>query len=471
MKKMLGSEKRKSARRRARFAAVLGSVAATLVTAPALGYRTGEDSPPLAGRGRVAWPASDIGFFLSNSALPSRVTREQMETALASSLDAWATSECSSIKPFFAGWTENLPLTKDGQNTIAWTRDWAKLGFPSGVPGNTDMQYRGHDDRWDIAEADVYLDASSYDWTTTAGEDTSVQAVLTHELGHALGLLHPCEPGGEDDAPACERVSKEVEATAMYPYYSSSQTALSEDDSAGLCYLYPRTEPCSCGLDETCLDGECRAMCGETLCEKGQVCGAWGCIDSGTCADQDCRGQSCENDAACGPLALCKEGICATGSRSWGDRCEVSSDCTNGACIDGVCEPTCTSDSECGPLGSCTPTADESAAGCIASGAYELGMHCNAGDDCRSGICIFAEGGNFCTTRCPSRMSCPSDWSCEEVERRDVCVPPYFVATGGGGCSMSAPPGDAGRPLAGWLISAAAIASVLRTRRSRLNKA
>lgn len=460
---LVGNERRHSSCARARLAAICLGFQFAFVAAPALAYRTGEDSPELAGRGRVAWSSNEVGFLVSATDLPPGVGREQVEQALASSLATWSRPTCSQFRPFFAGWTDAAPSARDQKNTIGWVTNWAGRGYPKWAPGNTEIQYRGHDNRWEIAEADVYLDASEYEWTTADGQDTSVQAVLSHELGHALGLLHPCEPDGADSAPSCDKASPDVAATTMFPFYDATQSSLSEDDVAGLCYLYPVTaDPCEgqCGPRQICVDSECRNPCGDQLCSSHESCGAWGCAPEGACLARSCVGQPCDRSEACGPLAKCERNACVTGAAAWGDACSTSPDCKNGACVNNVCQPPCNLDVECAPWGSCEPTADGSARGCISSGAYEQWAHCAAGEDCRSGMCVFIERDARCTTECSSRSDCPRDWSCRSVEQRSVCVPPEFDAKGG--CSVSASNSGAPSNFGAWLFALAALLSARR---------
>lgn len=464
----MGSERKQRTRKRARLAALGLCLPACFAATPAFAYRTGEDSPSLAGRGRVAWASNQVGFSMSESNLPTGVTKQQMEQALTDSLAAWLEPECSAIEPIFYGWSDEEPLPRDGKNTIAWVTDWAERGFPELTPGNTDMQYHGHDGSWDIAEADVYLDAAGYDWTTVEGEDTSVQAVLTHELGHALGLLHTCEPDGADTALDCKDASAAVEATTMFPFYDAAESSLTEDDVAGLCYLYPTGEDCNdaCVRGESCVDGECRATCGDALCASGEACGFWGCTKAGGCLERDCAGAPCKGVASCGPLATCQQGFCSPGTVRWGDRCAESADCAGGACVESVCQPACMNDADCGRLGSCVPTADGRARGCISSGAYEQGLHCAAGEDCLSGICIFTQEPAVCTATCKASASCPDEWSCRTVDQRDVCVPPTFEARGGCNLGRTRAHEMTGANGPGrWMLAGAALLLTRRWRR------
>lgn len=446
--------------------AILFAVGTALAPEISYAYRTGEDSEALAGRGRVAWSSPRVGFAMSEGDLPAGVTKDAMEQALAAAFDAWKGSDCTAVEPYFTGWTAEQPATKDGVNTIAWIGDWAKRGYPTQSPGYTDMQYRGHDGVWEIADADLYLDATSYDWTIEPDQDTSLQAVLTHELGHALGLLHPCELEGAEGAPDCAEASTEQLATSMYPLYSPAQASPEGDDLSGICYLYPAEGACvpACSPEAVCIEGECRVLCGIDFCEAGQVCGYWGCAPEGSCLERACDGQPCEGEGTCGPLAVCKKGACASGQVPWGSGCSATTDCHDGACVDHVCQPACRNGSECGE-GKCEPDLDERVQGCVASRAYPAGARCAVGEDCGTGLCLFTASPAVCTSECRDNATCPKEWSCRGVDGRDVCVPKNYQASGGGCALGSGLPGGAQRGW--WLLAGLALIVGLRWRSRR----
>ena len=386
-----------------------------------------------------------------------------MELAVASALDAWKATDCTAVEPYFAGWTADEPASKDGVNTIAWIGDWAERGYPTQSPGYTDMQYRGHDGIWEIADADIYLDAGGYEWTIERDHDTSIEAVLTHELGHALGLLHPCELDHTADAPDCSESNADQQATTMYPLYSAAQASPATDDLSGICYLYPVEGACSpgCGPQTNCIEGECRALCGDALCQVGDVCGYWGCSPRNGCTERSCTGHVCDTHVSCGPLARCNRGVCVTGEVPWGSACKGSNDCQDGACVDHVCQPTCRTDTEC-RTGTCMAALDGHARGCVASRDYVTGARCTAGEDCTTGLCLFTATPAVCTVECRSKSACPEDWSCRGVDGRDVCVPADYQPAGGG-CSLGAPPtrgSDAGL----WILGSIAVTRAARAR-------
>lgn len=432
-------------------------VAFALTSCPAWAFRTGDDTEALGGRGRVRLERSELVVRLSRASLPDAISEHDAEEALQSALTAWSAPSCSSFSGSFGGWQDGIPKSSDGENTIGWVENWGELGLPASAPGNTDLVYRSTGGAWSIDEADVLLNVDQ-DWGSLALKD-----VLTHELGHVLGLLHPCEDNEEDNAPLCSNASAETRASTMYPFYELERDSLAPDDIAGLCYLYPLEGGCAggCGLHEACVDDVCRATCDGSVCASGEACGAWGCAPAGSCLLRDCSGQPCQTRDACGPLLTCRAGACRAGSARWGDACHDNWDCADGGCVSGACQPACQSDAECGASGTCSTTDDARATACVESRAYVIGLTCSVGEDCDTGICLLSDGKKVCTTSCEADAACPADWTCKTVEKRDVCTPPPQSP----GCNLtplgSTPPGG---PL-NAIAAAAAMLSRLRKRR------
>lgn len=112
-----------------------------------------------------------------------------------------------------------------------------------------------------IDEADIELNAADFRFapvgrTAMAGE-LDLEAVLLHELGHAIGLADNCRAGGSSThtdhlgrpLPACRQAPPAVLRSVMFPAAqverghatARQRRTLTDDDIAGACALYPMT--------------------------------------------------------------------------------------------------------------------------------------------------------------------------------------------------------------------------------------
>jgi len=278
------------------------------------------------------------------------------------------------------------------------------------------------DGTWSIREADVYLN-SEFIWSgMSASADPrgrDVASVLTHELGHLLGLLHPCEL--DAGSPACAPGSLHRSET-MYPEYTGpTQGTLDLDDVEALCSIYA-TEAASCTPEcvdgSVCSDGRCLSRCGGELCSPGDVC-----------VGELCRPASlvCEVAADCSPGLLCLGGLCRRSGLAGpdGTACDLDADCVSGACsLERYCAPPCTEACVC----------DAAADLCEVAGAF--GRLCERGEDCTTGLCLIDTPSSHCTSECAS-TACPRGYSCAAVDSLSVC---RRTPTPAPGCSVTGPP-------------------------------
>ncbi len=199
------------------------------------------DAQPVDGCAELAWTSGCTGYSVSLAGGPN--LDPQTVSLLADvAFDTWKKADCGGGKhPGFVA--QNLgPVECDAveynkhaanANVILFNGDWEHEGMANtyGLTTTTFDPETG-----ELIGADIELNAN-VDFTVS---DEDVRAdllsVLTHEVGHFLGMGH-----ADADHP---------EAT-MYPYYSEGTAelrSLTEDDVAGICAIYPPRED----LDETC---------------------------------------------------------------------------------------------------------------------------------------------------------------------------------------------------------------------------
>ncbi len=239
----------------------------------AMGFvrQTTNDGTPLAWRDRC--PLLDIGALD-----PSGVQVDELRGALVQAIAAWETGSCAPL-PFAlseptSGVTESA---FDGHNVIvtraaSYCDDEAHLDEEICLnPGSlaiTRLYYvdrPGDPDDGSVIEADMEVNLLHPFATDGRVDAYDLASVLTHEVGHILGLGHTCttsgtahlvDPSGRD-IPSCTFEEGDPSTSAsMYPWAAPGEIrrAPREDEQQAMCLLY-RNRP------QTCADAELSAGC------------------------------------------------------------------------------------------------------------------------------------------------------------------------------------------------------------------
>ena len=454
------ANKSRSGTRIVAFAVIGGSL---LVCGPALAYRTGSDLAELASTPKVRWENAAIEYEINEQSAPG-VPPSQVQSAVSDAASSWASIACGGPDFRYRGVTSNHATPSDGRNTIEWVSDWGARGYHADAAGQTDVQYEMNaDGEWRIVEADIYLNAENHAWSSRTSEDDStrdVATVLTHELGHVLGLMHPCEPVAQSGAPRCDA---SVGRPTMHPIYGQDQLSLETDDEAGACFLYPSTNctESSCGSNQVCTRGGCRDSCGGRACADDETCAQGACLSAPVCPAGNCP-ETCQVASDCAAGLMCVDGVCSAGSGQRGDLCAHDQECHSRSCVDGFCAITCDAVQSCRNGESCD--IDHTARVCVGP-LRRMGESCVEAHDCLGNQCLAGgEGGPVCSRLCSTDAPCPSDWACSSVKGRAVCTPPWFDSAGG--CTFAVPTHR--RPLSAWLTGLAlAVVFVVRRPRGR----
>jgi len=405
-------------------------VAVLMLPCTAFAFRTGRDVPALAGTERVRFKNDVIAFALAPM-LPTNLSQSDVERAIHLAATTWSAADCTAVAFSYSGMTAANAAPGDGVNTVEWVSDWAARGFRPNAAGQTDVQYERINGQWVIQEADVYLN-TAFQWTTgspATGDLRSVQSVVTHELGHVLGLQHPCEFDASNGAPLCAPGRGDSYAqTTMYPLYSESEETLSQDDVNGVCFLYPSSD-CSltgCPLGQTCTDLGCTAACGSDTCLPNERCTTQGCRStSNNCNGIQCVGDSCSIDVDCGIQERCTNGLCSAETVPTGDPCSTDAECNGGSCLGAACASLCNSNNDCSMDASCFSSGSPDTAGVCVSQLAPFGAACESASDCTGGFCV--SGGSaapICSRSCGmGHPGCPSGSQCDLIDGNSVCAP------------------------------------------------
>lgn len=372
-------------------------------TPRAFAYRTGADLPGNEAATTISWEAPVL-LHLDLSAFRSS-ERSGVRAAVLRAANRWNEVGCADLELTFAGASDGVEAG-DGLNTIAWVNDWVERGYEADAMATTDAEFEVTGANWRIVEADILLNHRAFRWSTNlddVDDRRSIEVVVTHELGHLLGLAHSCDDVG---APSC--AESDLWSTTMNPSYrGSAQASLEADDVAGLCSIYPRDTSCTsdaaCRGDETCTDGLCKDLCLGVECADGSECVHGVCESS--CAD--CA--ICALDTECSSDLFCSAGRCVTRFTP-GEPCARSSQCDDDHCGEGVCSGT-------------GPPAE----------AGRFGDSCSAGEECESHSCVLQEAQpGFCSRSCNMLNVCPPNFECADLDGESACVPsPTGCSVGG----------------------------------------
>ncbi len=314
-------------------------------------------------------------------------------------MDDWSRVACSGLRTRYTGQTSSSTSTRDDNSVIGWLE--SSWGSSSSAIGVTIPQWSFRPgERPCIVNADMEMNGVNYTWITGPGDGrgtVNAYSIILHEGGHFMGLGH-----------------SSVSGATMDPSYSGGIDALTADDEAGICNLYPAsgvdctTAGCPGGFE--CISGTCEAIRGDgTLCSP--------CTESSECGGpQDLCIRLPDGNSycttACSSPSDCGENSCF-GTSAGGGQCAPADATGNPTCAGFMpTGPECTTNANCAATelcdagGSCVPRPVD---------LGNLGDSCTAGSECNSGECIPSPEGSFCSDNCDwlDPSSCGAGYYCD----------------------------------------------------------
>lgn len=148
-----------------------------------------------------------------------------------------------------------------------------------------------------------------------------------------------------------------------------------------------------CRNNQACVDGKCEAA--PTACVFNEECDGGKCVN-GTCAD------SCSKTADCGPLEVCRQGLCEA------VECRASSDCGAGqVCVNAACEAGCNKNIPCAAGYTCSSTTEVRGYCKVDSNVQcRNTAECARDEVCNAGSCVQACS---CNQQCATGQICNMD--------------------------------------------------------------
>ncbi len=368
------------------------------------------------------WSLPDIPVRVDSDVLPKGLNKQQWLDTVEKGLQAWNKVPGANLNLHYAG----PALTREfgGQKTnheIFWVTDrdeWRRKvgGGERGALGVTVAPYdcptQNHAAR-EIYDADLIMNGvTAFPWGITcssAERCISVLGTLTHELGHFVGLGHPCTNCSWSLMSAQAGFNTEV------PIF---------DDMEGLRALYPGNASheigTACRKDQDCNEGlMCETQDDANYCTRH--------CDVNNIADACPAGMMCD--------ASDNGGVCKFAMGKLAGGVKKGERCSNASCEEGLvcggsdaqhvyCFSPCGSHSACANGETCMPV-DDSRGLCMRVG--KLNEACNHQSPCIDGLfCILkTDEEGKCLKPCDftTMQGCSDGEKCKKInESHAVCV-------------------------------------------------
>jgi Metallo-peptidase family M12 len=211
------------------------------------------------GNNPIFWTRSCI-FMTPSIEGTGGLSQDEVLSAIQGSADAWNNVDCSYILLVVGapepGLTAGFDQSHTPKNVIVFRDEtWPYSPVAVGLTTITYLASTRASSDGEIVDTDVEFNGVHFDFSTDGNMTThDLQSVLTHELGHVVGLDHTCDDGTITPTPldhtgttipSCfpqAQLPLVVTEATMYNVAVPGEThkrTLEPDDSAGLCGIFP----------------------------------------------------------------------------------------------------------------------------------------------------------------------------------------------------------------------------------------
>jgi hypothetical protein len=201
------------------------------------------------------WASRVVPYTIEAPPANSPVDLETFRRAVRASFDRWADPSCTDLV------IEEQPASNNVIRIV--TQNWGLLSHRAAF---THLSFNGVTGSISKATIDVNFEHHLFSADSCVSGALDLEAVLTHEAGHYIGLAHPCEYPAEelgmsaegDELPPCPKEScdslltriDDPMNTILWPTAMSCENSFRElgpDDVEGVCSIYPRgADPLPC---------------------------------------------------------------------------------------------------------------------------------------------------------------------------------------------------------------------------------
>ena len=222
---------------------------------------TDENSCPTDGA-RLFWPTSCVSYAM-NELGTQDLDPVDTRNIIRKTFQAWTEVPCPKGGNASMTFEERDPVSckkseynKDAHNlnvVLFQDDDWKYRGI-DGTLAKTSVTY--NDETGEIYDADIEVNAANNTVTITDNQakiEYDLQAILTHEVGHFIGIAHSAESSAV--------------MFASYSPGSTSQRKLTPDDIDAVCAIYPPNNGVACnstprgGFSASCDAAEKSGLC------------------------------------------------------------------------------------------------------------------------------------------------------------------------------------------------------------------